>query len=107
VALGGFHWQALVLAIWEQLFCLSMIILLLYIFKGYINSRNSLSSELAASSYAAFIIHPLVLVLITAAVSDIKLHPLLKVASLSGPAIIFSFLAGSLLRRFPVLRGII
>ena len=78
-ALGGIHWQSLVYAIWEQLFCLSMIITLLHFFKHNLNYQNRINSELAGSSYASYIIHSLVVVVFTLLIQDILLHPLLKI----------------------------
>ena len=106
-ALGGFHWQSLAYSLWEQFFCVSMIISGLHYFKNYANSTTSRTQELAKSTYAAYIIHPLVLVSLTTLLSNIKLHPLIKVSLVFLPAILLSFLTASVLRRIPILNRIL
>jgi len=106
-ALGGFHWQSFAYSLWEQLFCVSIIITGLFYFQRYANFTTWLSRELAASSYAAFIIHPLILVTYSALIHQAAIHPLLKI-SLSIPPVLFMvFLAAAALRRFPGLNHIL
>ncbi len=103
-ALGGFHWQSLAYSLWEQLFCVSIIITGLFYFQKYVNFTSRFSQELAGSSYAAFIIHPLVLVTYTALIHQVSIHPLLKISFSVLPVLFLCFLAASILRRFPVFK---
>ncbi len=100
-ALGGLHWQSLAYSLWEQLFCVSLIVTLLSVFKKYLSSSNRFWKELAASSYAAYFIHPLVLVIFAALIQPITVHPLLKIFLSLGPVLLFCFLAAANLRRLP------
>lgn len=100
-ALGGMHWQSLAYSLWEQLFCVSLIVTLLAVFKKHLSSSNRFWGELAASSYAAYLIHPLVLVIYAALIQPITLHPLLKISLSMGPVLFFCFLAAAPLRRLP------
>ncbi len=106
-ALGGIHWQSLVYSIWEQLFCVSIIITGLFYFQKYANFTTPLLRELTGSSYAAFIIHPLILVTYTALIHQISLHPLLKISFSIPPVLFMVFLAASALRRIPGLNQIL
>lgn len=106
-ALGGIHWQSLVYSIWEEVFCISVIIMLLQYFKKNHNNQNKLSIELAASSYAVYIIHAPILVMITILLRDINFHPLLKILLSALPVIVINFLLAGLIRRLPGLRSII
>ena len=106
-ALGGYHWQSLVYSIWEQLFCVSVIIVLLEYFKNKHNYRSKISSELAASSYTVYIIHAPILVIITLLLRELTVHPLLKILLIAVPAVLINFLLAGLIRRLPGLRSII
>jgi peptidoglycan/LPS O-acetylase OafA/YrhL len=106
-ALGGFHWQSLSYALWEQLFCLGMIITLLSYFKEKKNQQSQLAKELASSSYAVYILHTPVLVIFTALLSGITLHPLIKIFLFALPVLGLCFLSASLIRRLPGFRSVL
>ncbi len=106
-ALGGVTWQSLAFSIWEQVYCLSMSATIISLFYNYLNKNTELSRELAASSYATYIFHPLVLVIFTALFQNFRMQPLAKFALLAAPTIILCFFAASLLRRLPGLKTIL
>ena len=106
-ALGGFHWQSLAFALWEQLFCLGMIVTLLSYFKEKKNHHNQLSKELTASSFAVYIFHAPVLVIFTALLRGLTLHPLFKIFFFAFPILCLCFLCGSLIRRLPGFRSVL
>jgi surface polysaccharide O-acyltransferase-like enzyme len=106
-ALGGWHWQSLAYALWEQLLCVSLILVYLYYFRLYASRTSPLLNELAASSYAAYLIHPLVLVVLTTLLASIRLHPLGKIAMALIPGLVLSFLAAGIIRRIPLLRRVL
>ncbi len=106
-ALGGFHWQSFTYSLWEQLFCVSIIITGLFYFQKYANFTTRLSQELARSSYAAFIIHPLILVTYTALIHQVSLHPLLKISFSILPVLSLCYLAAFIIRRIPGLKYVL
>ena len=106
-ALGGLYWQSLALSVWEQLFCLGMASSLLILFFRYLNQQTKFSQELAASSYATFVFHPLVLVIFTTSLIGFNFPPLLKISLVAVPAVLLCFVSASLLRRLPGLRSIL
>jgi hypothetical protein len=106
-ALGGLTWQSFVYSVWEQLLCVSLIIVYLRFFRIYANQTAPILKELAASSYAAYLIHPLILVVFSALIDPIKIHPLGKISLALIPGLVLSFLAAGALRRVPGLRQIL
>jgi glucan biosynthesis protein C len=106
-ALGGYTWQSLVFSIWEQIFCVSMVAALLSFFYKYLNQNTGLTRELAASSYATYIFHPLVLVIFTAMLQELRYPPVLKITLLAVPTLVLCFLVASILRRLPGLKSIL
>jgi len=101
LALGDIHRQSLALSVWEQLFCTCIILLVLYFFQKYAIHHTKITNKLAASAYGAFIIHPLILVLLTTSLNKILLHPLLKISTLAIPGLALCFLGAGLFRRLP------
>ncbi|MCJ7716173.1 MAG: acyltransferase family protein [Anaerolineales bacterium] len=106
-ALGGLYWQSLTFALWEQFFCLGMIITFLSFFKKKLFMQGKIAKEMASGSYAAFIIHTPVLVLFTITLRNISFHPLIKFFSFALPVLILCYVSGSLLRRIPGLRSVL
>ncbi|MCJ7735310.1 MAG: acyltransferase [Anaerolineales bacterium] len=106
-ALGGFHWQSLALSVWEQIFCTSVILILLFVFRTKTDSPTKITNELAASAYTAFLIHPLILVILTTSLHKITLHPLIKISTLAIPSLILCFLVAGFFRRLPGFKAVL
>ena len=106
-ALGGITWQSLAFSIWEQIFCVSMVATLLILFYKLLNKNTGLTRELAASSYATYIFHPLVLVIFTALLQELPYPPILKITLLAIPTIVLCFFVATFLRRLPGLKSIL
>ena len=105
--LGGLHWQSLAYSLWEQLFCLGMILTLLSFFKNRFNNQGKFTQELSTSSYAVYIFHTPVLVLFTLSLRGVNLQPIPKILVIAIPALLLCFLSASLLRRLPGLRAVL
>jgi glucan biosynthesis protein C len=105
--MGGMHWQALVYAVLEQFLCLGMIIGLLVAFRRRFDRQGRLAREMSASAYTVYILHSTVLVLITVAMRDWALWPLLKFALASLLAVPSCFLLAAGVRRLPGARSIL
>jgi fucose 4-O-acetylase-like acetyltransferase len=76
--MGGWHWQALVYAMWEPFVCVGIIIGLLVLFRAKCNQGGRFLQALAGSTYAVYIVHGFVLVVIALVMKDILWHPLVK-----------------------------
>jgi glucan biosynthesis protein C len=105
--LGGVHWQALVLALWEQGLCLGMVITLLVWFRRRFNHQGNLAKTMSASAYTVFIIHAPVAVLVALALKDISLYPLLKYPLVALIVVPLCFLLGNYIRKLPLARNIL
>jgi hypothetical protein len=104
---GGWTWQAASLAIWEQLVGFSIIIGLIGIFKQKLNYQDTLAKKLSGAAYAVFIIHPFVIVTLSAFLKDWEIYPVLKFIILTPIALFLCFAAGMLLKRTPLLNRIL
>lgn len=103
---GGFHWQALLYAVWEQWIGISILTALL-IAKRNKNTSSELLTKLSRNSFAVYIFHPLVIIVYTLAVRNWEVDPAIKLLVVA-PLIVFSsFLFGSLVRLIPGAKKII
>jgi len=105
--LGGFCWQAFCYAVWEQFVGVGMIIGLLSLFHNKLDHQGKLFKSLALSCYTAYIIHPVVLVLIAIAMRSINLPSLLKFFVLGIIAVLVCFALGGVIRKLPLARRIL
>jgi surface polysaccharide O-acyltransferase-like enzyme len=105
--MGGFTWQSLAYAIWEQLNGFALIIGLSGIFKQKLNRQNKLTKSMSASAYTAYIIHAPLLVLLTLVLTNLHLYPALKFIVVAPIALISVFLVSDLIRRLPLARKVL
>ena len=104
---GGLHWQCFGYAVWEQFTGVAMIIALLFLFRKWFNRQGSVSKAMSASAYTAYIIHAPVVVLVTLAMRNISLYPLLKFALAVLIAVPLCFALGNFIRQLPLARRIL
>lgn len=104
---GGWTWQSLSYSLWEQMTGFSLMIGLVGIFKQKFNTQNKLLQRLSVSAYAVYIIHPLVLVSLTAAFKNLEIYHFIKFLLLAPIALLVCFLIGNLLTKIPQINRII
>ncbi len=104
---GGFHWQALVYAVWEQWIGISILTALLVRGKRSWNISSTLLTGLSRSSFAVYIFHPLVIVGVTLALRNWDMDPAVKLF-LAAPLIVAgSFALGSLVTLIPGVKKVV
>ena len=104
---GGLHWQAFAYATWEQVTGVAMIVGLTVLFRERLNRQGALAKETAASSYTVYIIHAPVVILLTLAVRDIQIYPLLKFVLAAATTVPLCFLLAAGIRRLPLARNVL
>jgi len=105
--LGGLHWQALAMALWEQSLGIALMVGLLILFRERFNRHSGLSQAASANSYAVYVIHAPLLIVFTLAVRGIQIHPLAKFVLVTLIAVPLCFLAAAMVRRLPGARRIL
>ncbi len=105
--IGGFHWQQLLYAVWEQLQGFSIIVALLTVGKKWWNKSSALLGKLARNAFAVYIFHPLVLVALSLAFRDWGVDPAVKFLVAAPLAVAGSFLLASVITLVPGVRKII
>ena len=105
--MGGFHWQCFGYAAWEQFTGVAMIIALLFLFRKWFNRQARTGKAMSASAYTAYIIHAPVVVLVTLAMRNISLYPLLKFALAVLIAVPLCFSLANFIRQLPLAKRIL
>ncbi len=104
---GGFHWQALTYAMWEQFIGIAIIITLLNLFREKYNTQGRLLESMSKSSYTVYIIHVPIIIFLALSLQEIAMNPLLKLALVAFPAVAVCFLVGNCVRKLPIVRKVV
>jgi len=104
---GGFHWQCLCYALWEQLTGVALIVALLVLFRRRLNRQGKLTAAMSTSAYTAYIIHAPVIILVALAMRNISLYPLLKFALVGAISVPLCFAVANVIRKLPLARRIL
>lgn len=105
--IGGFNFKAMFYAYWEAFVCVGLCIFILSGFKVYFNKYHLLTTKMTADTYAAYIIHPLIVVAITILLEAFAIHPIYKLIVLAIFSVLLSFVFGHLIRMVPGLKRIL
>jgi len=98
---GGFQWQSMAYALWEQMVCVMVITTLLWLFSRRLNSQGPVTRAMAADSYTVYVFHPIVLVSLSLVFAGVALPQLAKFAIVLPLAIAISFILAHLIRSLP------
>jgi glucan biosynthesis protein C len=106
--LGGMTVQSFANSLWEQLLGISLIMAWLGIARQRWNhDQGTLAKEFSRSAYAVYIVHPLVLLLVSLLMKDVPLPSLLKFVITGSISVTLSFAVGSLIVRLPVVKHVV
>ncbi len=99
---GGWTWQSFFLSYWENFFCLSMIIGMLFLFHKGLNHQGRILKAMAGSAYGVYIIHPPLIVFLSCSLKSVILNPVLKfgLVTLIGVPLCF-LVTHTLVRKIP------
>ncbi|GAA6770134.1 acyltransferase family protein [Flavobacterium sp. CGRL2] len=104
---GGFHWQALLYAVWEQWIGISILTALLIRGKINWNATSILLTKASRSSFAVYIFHPLVTVIFMLALKNWAIDPAIKLLITAPLIILGSFVLGSIILLIPGVKRIL
>ena len=100
--LGGWHWQALVAAIWQSFLGISMCVTMVHLFQHRLNRQGAFARFLSRNAYTAYLIHEAVITFVAVLVMGVMLYPLLKFGLMALVTIPLIFGLSSLIRKLPL-----
>jgi surface polysaccharide O-acyltransferase-like enzyme len=98
---GGWHWQAMLAALFQSFLCLSLVIGLIYLFHRYLDRQGPLAGFLSRNAYTAYLIHEPVITFAALLAMGLMLYPLLKFVLMAMITIPITFGLSSLIRKLP------
>ncbi len=104
---GGLHWQSLIYSLWEIIVGMGITISIIYLFRQKAGHQNRLFGRLSKGAYTAFIVHSIIIVLLSYAFREVLLHPLVKFLAVTITGIPLCFFIGILIIKVPFLKKIL
>ena len=104
---GGFVAQSLVSSTWEALICVGLCLGLITLFRTMFTRTNRVLLAMAAASYAAYILHLTIVVLLQLGILELDLPATVKFGLVTAFGVALSFGVAHLSRRIPGLRTIL
>ena len=104
---GGLNWQSFIYAFWEAVLSISLSICIIYFFRKKLNHQTKLFKEISKSTYSVFIIHSIVIVLLSYLLKDLMFHPLVKFAIVALAGILLCFLISFYITKVRFLKKIL
>jgi hypothetical protein len=104
---GGLNWQSFIYAFWEAVLSISLSICVIYLFRKKFNHQTKLFKEISKSTYSVFIIHSIVIVVLSYLLKDLMFHPLVKFAIVALVGIPLCFLISFYITKVRFLKKIL
>jgi peptidoglycan/LPS O-acetylase OafA/YrhL len=101
---GGWHWQALGLGLWEQFAGVGLSLGAISVFSRKLNFENPFLRWLANRSFAVYVLHAPVLIALAMLFRALPQNPFALAALLTVTGLLASYLVADLFRRMPVFR---
>ncbi|MBN1684838.1 MAG: acyltransferase [Gammaproteobacteria bacterium] len=105
--MGGLHIQSFMYSLWEQFTGIALMIGILGLFKYKLNWQGTLGQLLSRSTYAVFIIHPPVLLLICLNLKTFEIPLFLKFIILAIPVLACCFILAYFIRKIPFVKNVV
>jgi surface polysaccharide O-acyltransferase-like enzyme len=102
---GGWHWQALGFALWEQFAGVGLSLGALALFAHKLNLEDALLRWLADRSFAVYVLHAPVIIALAMLFRGLPQNLYALVALLTLTGLLASYLLADLFRRMPVFRS--
>jgi glucan biosynthesis protein C len=103
---GGLNWLSLAYSVWEGFMCLAMVITVLVWFRARFNHQGRLARAMSDSSFAVYILHPIIIVSLALALSGIPINPTIVFLFAAPLAVALCYIIAYYFRKLPLVRNI-
>ncbi|RZJ53774.1 MAG: acyltransferase [Flavobacterium sp.] len=104
---GGFHWQSLLYAVWEQWIGISILTVFLIKGRKSWNNTSVFLTKIARSNFVVYIFHPLVIVGLTLLIRNWQIDPAIKFLFMAPIIVVISYSFGWLVLKIPGVKKIV
>jgi glucans biosynthesis protein C len=103
---GGFNWLSLAYSVWEGFMCVAMVITVLAWFRKRFNHQGRLARAMSESSFAVYVLHPIIIVPLALALSGVQINPTLMFLFVAPLAVALCYVIAYYFRKLPLVRSI-
>jgi surface polysaccharide O-acyltransferase-like enzyme len=103
---GGWNWISFSYSIWEGFTCLAFSIITLTWYRKHRNQQNRLAAKMADATFAAYVLHPAVIVPFAIFLSGITIDLSLKFLIVAPIAVALTYIISYYFRRLPLVRNV-
>jgi peptidoglycan/LPS O-acetylase OafA/YrhL len=100
-AMGNGHWQSAVYTLWDAIFAVGMCLGAITLFRHFFNGQGRFGRFLSQHSYAVFVFHIPIVVVVAFALRGIELAPLLKFGMAAVIMVPTCFAVAYIVRKIP------
>jgi len=104
---GAGHWHSAVYGLWEAIYAVGLVLALVSWFRHSFARGSRLSTALARQSFAVYVIHVPIVVILTASLRGAALEDLLRFGLLAVVAVPVCFVLAFLIRRVPLVARVV
>jgi fucose 4-O-acetylase-like acetyltransferase len=104
---GGWHWQALAYAVWEQMTGVALMTGLLGIFHTRLGRQPDWVKSLSESTYGVLLVHAPILVALGVVLHTSPMDPFYKFVCMVPLGVPLSFAAAALMRKLPAVKKVL
>jgi peptidoglycan/LPS O-acetylase OafA/YrhL len=101
--MGGLHWQAALLAVWEAFICVAFSIGMITLYRERANRGTPVAGLLSRTSFGIYVLHAPILIGVSVLVRSVTIYPLAKALAVAVAAWMVSLAVAVIVRRIPVL----
>ena len=103
---GGLNWLSLAYSVWEGFTCLAMVITVLAWFRKRFNHQGRLARAMSESSFAVYVLHPIIIVPLALALSGLPINPTIVFLFAAPLAVALCYIIAYYFRKLPLVRNI-
>jgi fucose 4-O-acetylase-like acetyltransferase len=103
---GGLNWLSLAYSVWEGFTCVAMVITVLAWFRKRFNRQGRLARAMSESSFAVYVLHPIIIVPLALALSGVPIDPTVMFLLVAPLAVALCYVIAYYFRKLPLVRSI-
>lgn len=106
-AAGGLNVLSLAYSMWEAFMGVSMIVVVLVWFRKRFNRQGRLARAMSQGTFAAYVLHPAIIIPLALAVSSVQMNLGLKFLLVAPVGLALSFAVGYCVRKLPLVKHVL
>ncbi len=103
----GLNLNSFIVSAWDALLCVSLSISLIVLFREKFNFQGKILKMAVNDSFAVYLLHPFILILIQGIFINVALHPLIKFIIVTIISIVLSYAVSHVVKKIPFVSRVV